>query len=93
MKKIYNVPSVWDKDERCRVTTHDVGIPATVMYLVVLRFVLELTTCERSKLRTSEVVGYEVRTGRRIDDQQEGGHQREENNRRRKNSPCGPPLD
>jgi hypothetical protein len=93
MKKIYKVLSVWGADEKCRVTTDSVGIPVTIVNLVIWSFVLELTTCKRYKLHTSTTVRREARTSGRIDDQQERCHERKEDNRRAENCPSGPSFD
>jgi len=44
--KIYNAPSVLDTDKRCRVTTYSIGIPVTVLDLVVLSVGPNLPTYE-----------------------------------------------
>ena len=63
------------------------------MNLVIVSFVLDLTTCEIRKHQISQAVGCETRTGRCIDDQQECGHQGEENDGRAEDRPGGPTLD
>jgi hypothetical protein len=74
------------------VTTHKIGIPATVVNLVVLRLEFYLATCERIKDRASTAVGWD-RTSCGVDNQQERGHQREENNRGAEDRSGGPSLD
>ena len=75
------------------MTTHSIGVPVTVMYLVFRSFVLDLAACEKGKFHAFADVRGGRRTGRCIDDHQERSHEREENDRGSKDRPGGPTLD
>lgn len=69
MAKIYNTPSVSGTGLGCRVTTHSVRIPVSIMNLVVRSLEPDLATYKRRKFRAFTMMGWEGRTGRGIDDQ------------------------
>ena len=94
MAKIYIQHSVGlSAGERCRVTTYRVRIPVSVVNLVVLGVEPDLPACKSRKFRGSTMVGWEVHTGRGVDDEQNRGHEREEEDGSGEDGSCGPAFD
>ena len=74
------------------MTTYGIGIPVTIVNLIVISVGSDLPTCKGCKPHRSVIVGRGAHTGCSIDDQQDGGHEREEEDSRREDGSSGPTL-